>query len=631
VADTTLCFVGAERGNAFMNELLAAVAHEVAATGMRTEVTFDAFPEEGSLAYVVIPHEYFTCVDEDLPPTTQQLGRTIALCTEQPGTYWFELSASHARRAGAAVDIYAGAARELRRRGVRAEHFRLGYTSFWDTWHGDDRTDRPVDVVHLGAVNPRRLHALAGYAGTLWPREVRLLVPPEKPKTEERADFLMGEAKWQLLASSKTLLNLHRQESAYFEWVRVLEAVSNGCVVVSEHAADADPLVPGEHFVSGTLENLAFLADGLLRDEERLASMRTAAYELVRTELPMRPAAEQLAAMADRLARSPRRSRGPGRPPSPTARRTWLRVQDPRVEDVLWRQAQLLEWTRRSDAVLKKLVLGQMDLARKVALQASAEHERGQELQVVARTPAYEPAAPRVSVLVPLYNHAEEVTDALASVAASELPDLEVVVLDDASTDGSRESAVDFLLAHPYLPALLVRHPVNRGLGRTRNDLVASARGELVFMLDADNEVYPTALPRLVDALDEDPGAFFAYSMLEEHEDGEPDTLRSCLPWDPERLAEQNYIDAMSLLRRDELVAIGGYTEDLRLHGWEDYDLWCRCLERGLRGVLVPQILARYRRAGHSMLASVTNLDVSEAESLLRARYPVLTTLVSDG
>jgi hypothetical protein len=631
VAETTLCFVGAERGNAFMNELLAAVAHEVSELGMRTEVTFDAFPEEGSLAYVVIPHEYFACVDESLQPSKQQLGRTIAFCTEQPGTHWFELSASHARSAGAAVDIYSGAARELRRRGVRAEHFRLGYTAYWDAWRGNSAAERPVDVLHLGAVNPRRLRALAGYASTLWPYDTRLLIPPEKPKTEERADFLMGEAKWRLLASARTLLNLHRQESAYFEWVRVLEAVSNGCVVVSEHAADADPLVPGEHFVSGTLENLAFLADGLLRDEDRLSSMRAATYDLVRTELPMRPAAERLAALAERLARSPRRSRGPGRLPSSDARRTWLRVQDPRVEDVLWRQAQLLEWTRRSDAVLKKLVLGQMDLARKVASQVSPELDGGLELEVVARTPAYERANPRVSVLVPLYNHAEEVTAALTSVAASELPELEVVVLDDASTDGSRESAIDFLLANPYLPAQLLRHPVNRGLGRTRNDLVASARGELVFMLDADNEVYPTALSRLVDALDEDPGAFFAYSMLEEHEDGEPDTLRSCLPWDPERLAEQNYIDAMSLLRRDELVAIGGYTEDLRLHGWEDYDLWCRCLERGLRGVLVPQILARYRRAGHSMLASVTNLDVSEAESLLRARYPALATLAADG
>ena len=399
-------------------------------------------------------------------------------------------------------------------------------------------------------------------------------------------------------------------------------------MVVSEHSADSGPLVPGEHFVSGTLENLALLADDLLRDEDRLAAMRHAAYDHVRAELPMRPAAELLAALGGSLARSPRRSRRQGRlSGSPSGRRTLPFARDPRVDDVIWSQGQLLLWSRRSDAVLKKLVLGQMDLARKLA---AFEGVGGPELERVASTPAYERSSPRVSVLVPLYNHAEEVTEALASVAASELRELEVVVLDDASTDGSRESVLDFFRGHPFLPALLLRHPVNRGLGRTRNHLVAAARGELVFMLDADNEVYPTALSRLVEALDDDAEAFFAYPMLEEHEEGESDMLRSCLPWDPERLAEANYIDAMSLLRRDELVAIGGYTEDIRLHGWEDYDLWCRCLERGLRGVLVPQILARYRRAGHSMLAGITNLDTSEAESLLRARYPVLAALRSE-
>ena len=77
-------------------------------------------------------------------------------------------------------------------------------------------------------------------------------------------------------------------------------------MLVSEHSPDCAPLVPGEHFVSGTLENLALLADHLLRDEERLAAMRLAAYDHVRTELPMRPAAERLIAMAEDLARSPR-------------------------------------------------------------------------------------------------------------------------------------------------------------------------------------------------------------------------------------------------------------------------------------------------------------------------------------
>ena len=58
----------------------------------------------------------------------------------------------------------------------------------------------------------------------------------------------------------------------------------------------------------------------------------------------------------------------------------------------------------------------------------------------------------------------------------------------------------------------------------------------------------------------------------------------------------------MALLRRDQLLDLGGYADDLRLYGWEDYELWCRAAERGLRGVLVPEILMRYRRADHSML-----------------------------
>ena len=630
---TTLCFVGARRGNAFMNELLAAVAHEVELAGMPTELAFDALPEDGSYVYVLIPHEYYECVREELHPTRAQLGRTIAFCTEQPGTHWFDLTRSHAASAGAAVDIYPDAVRALARAGVDAEHFQLGYSGFWDRWDRDESGERPVDVLHLGAVNARRLRALAGFAGTLWPHRTRLLIPPETPKTRERADFLLGEAKWECLRSAKILLNLHRQESAYFEWVRVLEGISNGCVLVSEHSPDCAPLVPGEHFVSGTLENLALLADHLLRDEERLAAMRLAAYDHVRAELPMRPAAARLVAIAEGLARSPRvrraaRGQTP-RAPRPISRhrlRSYLRSgPDARLDGLYERQWSLGEWSRRSDAVLKRLVIGQIELNRRLAAQEVAlRNEDPAEVRVVARTPAYARSKPRVSVLIPLYNHAEEVGSALESVAASELVSLEVVVLDDASTDRSQEAVLDFFAEHSHLPGMLIQHVVNRGLGRTRNDLVSAARGELVFMLDADNEIYPTALDRLVAALDDDSGAFFAYPMLEEHVDGEPDTLRSYLPWEPGQLAEANYIDAMSLLRRQELVELGGYSEDPRLHGWEDYDLWCRTADRGLRGVLVPQILARYRRAAHSMLYSITNIDTSEAQTLLATRYPSL-------
>jgi hypothetical protein len=140
-------------------------------------------------------------------------------------------------------------------------------------------------------------------------------------------------------------------------------------------------------------------------------------------------------------------------------------------------------------------------------------------------------------------------------------------------------------------------------------------------MLDADNDVYPTAFDRLAAALDADAGAAFAYSLVEAHNEGRPRGLLSASPWDPLRLRRGNYIDAMSMIRRSELLEAGGYTDDIRLHGWEDFDLWCRFAAESKRGLLVPEVLCRYSLSEASMI-SVTNLDSSDAWNLLRELYP---------
>jgi hypothetical protein len=147
-------------------------------------------------------------------------------------------------------------------------------------------------------------------------------------------------------------------------------------------------------------------------------------------------------------------------------------------------------------------------------------------------------------------------------------------------------------------------------------------------MLDSDNELYPPAAARLADALDADPEALFAYPALQDHADGQGVALRSFRAWDPALFATHNPIDALALIRRARLLAIGGYTEDLKLYGWEDFELWVRAAERGEHGVHVPEILARYRRSGDSMLA-LTDIDTSELWQVLRERYPGTMTAVS--
>ncbi len=179
-----------------------------------------------------------------------------------------------------------------------------------------------------------------------------------------------------------------------------------------------------------------------------------------------------------------------------------------------------------------------------------------------------------MSVIVALYNYEDHVIGALESLRRSQIAEWELVVVDDGSGDRSLERVKAWIAQHQDLAALLLRHPVNQGLGPTRNDALDWARGEFCFILDADNEIYPHCLARLIEALDRDAGAAFAYGIQERFTAGEPSGLQNVLAWEPRRLRVGNYIDAMAMIRTSVLrEELGGYARDRRLHGLEDYDL----------------------------------------------------------
>jgi hypothetical protein len=392
-------------------------------------------------------------------------------------------------------------------------------------------------------------------------------------------------------------------------------------VVLSEPCLDHQPLVPGEHFLEASAESLPLLAEVLLDDPPRLRRVRMQAYDYVRAELDMRPSVERLATLGDDLSKravarssSITSASGADNPPPPAR-------AAPRPDQAPTPETQALE---TMGVAVRALGVEMRELRRTVE-EVAHRVRTGKDpaVEVYASTPAYEAAEPRVTVIMTVHDYEREVVEALATVAASRYSDLDVLILDDASTDGSADAAASFLEAHPWLPGMLLRHPVNRGLARSRNALLKLARGEYVFILDADNGIYPSALSRLTATLDADAHATFAYSMITVFRNGIPLWLLSGLPWEPERLREGNYIDAMALLRRRHLLEMGGYTIDPRLSGWEDFHLWCRCAESGRYGILVPQVLAWYRRTEHSMLND-TEASTTRAWSLMRARFPDL-------
>ena len=589
-----LAFVASSAGNLFMHELLELLADGARARGVQAEVVLDRWPEpEPGLACVAVPHETFGF----LPPSGDERRRTVALCTEQPGTTWFERAAAHAATCGAVVDVSRVGVLGLRREGITAAHVQLGWCPALEA--APRHAERPVDVLYMGSAAPRREVLLSGYADVLWPWRSRLLIPPHWAKTRERGDFVVGDRKRALVAGAKLLLSVRRQPEGYFEWLRALDAIAGGAVLVAEHGAGFAPLVPGEHLVLGGARALGLLAEGLLRDPARREAIAAAALAFVRAELPM--GIDALMAAAEQASAQPLTGRGErAAPVAASGPESPARAPDDPVAAAAARRA-ITE--------------------RRAAERAAATDPDA--LEELHRTPAYAAcSAPRVAVCVPAYQAAATLEAALRSVARQTIaPDLELLVHDDHCPDGSGELAATWARRHPELAVRVVRRAANAGLPAGRNALTALARARYVLALDADNELLPPCAERLADALDADPEAAFAYPILAVHAEGEPAGLLSSLAWDPELLAHFNPIDALALLRLSALEEAGGWTEDLDLYGWEDWDLWCALAARGRHGVHVPELLARYRRAPGSMLAT-TDLDQHAKLGRLAQRHP---------
>jgi len=615
-----LAFVVAPRQNAFFLELIEALADELHALGVATSLHVGDFPApRPELVYVLIPpHEYFTLTHGRRGPSPETLARTIYVCAEQPGTSFFEDNVALAPRCGALFDINRHAVAAFARRGLSATHLQIGWTQRWDQLRSQERD---IDVLFFGCVTGRRSRALAHAAKVLQHRAVRFVLSDNSaPNWRAAANFMLSSEKWELLNRTKVLLNIHQGDSPYFEWLRIVQAISNGAVVVSEHSVDHAPLLAGRHFLTGDADSLGYLAEFLLEDSERRWEIQTEAYRMLTDGVRLGSAAAQLAEAGRGLLEEPLPdptdphfhqrpmpatvpSTGPDQPPDTS-------FGDPNASVI-----------RRA---LKDVKLEQVELRRRLARleYAVATGALPAPLALGGRTHAWAAAAPRVSVLTALFNHEEQITDALDSLLASTVRDWELIVVDDGSTDGSSRRVLDWMRAHEDAAVLLLRHPVNRGLGAARNSALGWARGEFCFILDADNEIYPRCFDRLATALRDDGDAAFAYGMHERFTSAGAQELINIFPWEPERLRTGNYIDAMAMIRTTLLrERFGGYTTNRRLHGWEDYDLWCSVAEEELHGAFVPEVVARYRSSEHSML-SLTNISSTEAFSVLIERHP---------
>ena len=210
-----------------------------------------------------------------------------------------------------------------------------------------------------------------------------------------------------------------------------------------------------------------------------------------------------------------------------------------------------------------------------------------------------------VTVVVPLYNYAQYIEEALESVRTQTLKSLDLVVVDDASTDSSLSVAVAWSQRYGerFNRITVLRNTVNAGLGLTRNAGFDRAETPYVLPLDPDNRLLPECTADCLSAMMESSAAF-VYPRIRQF--GDALDLMGIDPFEPGRFIGWNYIDAMALVSKEAWAAVGGYG-DLPVMGWEDYDFWCRLIEYGLWGSPASNTpLAEYRVHNISMTRTTT-------------------------
>jgi Glycosyl transferase family 2 len=622
------------RGNIFMTEIASMLKNVLVATGREAQLRHIGLPTEaaGTINMVVAPHEYFI-LDDSVTEAERvyAAAHCVTVGVEQPGTSWFEIGARYASYGALALDINKSAVQELRRRGLEAYWLPLGYYPAWDSWGGDQNKERTRDLVFLGSLSERRERFLAESASLLadWNCDIRLF-PVEGPVRSGTQHFLTGDEKYELLADSRVLLNVHQTNNKYFEWVRLLEAISNGCLVVSESSVGYRPLLPTKHFIECNLPSLAGRSVALLSNEEVRAEITQSAYHFVREHLPATTCIDKvLAAIEDRLMairlRSPcaasTGNEGSAKTSgSPVAREPadggapLAQEDQPRSSPTDRRQ--------QTRALVKDLLLAEMDERRALEALYAALRYGDAKYHRSFDSASYSANSPEVSVLITVYNYHQYLQQAIESVIASEGVSYEVVIVDDHSTDGSVDVAKRIMEKYPSVPMRLIAKSANEGAAAARNLGFSHARAETVFVLDADNVVFPRALRSLLDLLSTS-GAAMAYGIVEVY--GDRIGLVSCLPWDIDRLVTANYIDMMALIRKSVWRDLGGFDSGMdRLGGWDDYDFWLNLASAGYTGAFWPDFVGSYRAHDSSWQATTVDLDTSALRDHLRSKYPRL-------
>lgn len=195
--------------------------------------------------------------------------------------------------------------------------------------------------------------------------------------------------------------------------------------------------------------------------------------------------------------------------------------------------------------------------------------------------------------MIPCYNQGKYLEEAIESVFGQTFQDLEIIVVNDGSTD----AFTNHLLRTYRRPKTRVLYTPNQGVSAARNAAIRVAQGEYIFPLDADDRIAKEYLEQAVGVLNADSSVGIVYSQADFFggttgawdlpEYRFPDILiRNCIP-------------VSGAFRRSDWEKVGGYKAEMS-KGLEDWEFWLSLIETGLGVHRLPGVFLHYRKTAHS-------------------------------
>jgi glycosyltransferase involved in cell wall biosynthesis len=210
--------------------------------------------------------------------------------------------------------------------------------------------------------------------------------------------------------------------------------------------------------------------------------------------------------------------------------------------------------------------------------------------------------APRVSVITPCFDHGRPLRECVDSIRAQTYPDVELIVVDDGSTDADTKSYLRELDTDDAVQVVRMRR--NRGPSAARNRGISRATGRYVLPVDSDNLLLPDAIERLVTQL-QGAGDHIGFIYQNCQYFGNREDYFEPPAYNPWLLTRQNYIDTCALIDREVFDLGFAYAEDI-VFGHEDWDFFLQLAEHAIHGEPARGKTLLYRKEG------VTRSDLVE-------------------